>query len=359
MAVDTAGVCFATREDVQRVADVVGTFLTNAQVDRIIESESRNAEGLLQRSFVPVLDTRYFDWPGEQFGKSWRLWLNANELATGDTSDYVLTTQGGSVTLADNQWFIEPANYGPPFNRVEINLGQSGSFSVGATTQRALAITGLFGHSDHQTLIGTTADSPLLAADDLVTISEDTLAGVGSVLICEAERMLLTDRLMTATGRTLNGDLAQANNAVQVPLSGTATVYAGETILVDGERMLVQDMVANTATVLRAYSGTALAAHTSGATVYAGRQFKVIRGAIGTTAANHGSGTEWFSWNIPGALRKLVIAESINTIAQERSNYARMVGSGDHQIKAALDGLSDARSTAVSTLGRQARVRTV
>jgi hypothetical protein len=343
-----------TREDVANAIDVQATSRDYPQIDRLIEAASRGVEQFLHRQFAPTLDTRYFDWPNNQMGTSWRLWLDANELIS------VTSILSGTASLTSGQYFLEPANYGPPYNSVEVNLGGSGAFSSGSTYQRAIAITGLYGYTDDAISVGTTVGT-FNSTDDLVTIADGVLAGVGSVLRVDDERMLLVDRIMADTARTTAADntASEADNVITLAHDTSHTIYTGEVLLIDGEQMYVTDVAGDTVVVKRAWSGSPLAAHSSGATVYASRQFKVQRGALGTTAAEHLDGSVWSAWQVPGPVRQLCIAEVLNSFQQEQSAYARIVGSGEGQRGASGAGLDDLRGQVYSSHGRKARQRAV
>jgi hypothetical protein len=95
-----AGVWYATREDVMRALDVKLTARNARQIDRALESASRDADDLCHRKFAPVQATRYFDWPNPQRAASWRLWLDANELIT------VTTLVSGGVTIPSTEYYL-------------------------------------------------------------------------------------------------------------------------------------------------------------------------------------------------------------------------------------------------------------
>lgn len=333
-----------------RALDVKSTSRTFPQIDRLIESASRSVEGLCHRRFAPTIDTRYFDWPSADNGSSFRLWLNNNELIT-----LTSVTSGGTVLPAGNI-FLEPADYGPPYNRIETNLGSTSAFISGSTMQRAIAVTGLFGYSDDSQFVGT-SNGTITSSQNVLTIVADA-AGVGTVLQIEDERIICTDRNMTSTSRTLSVDLPAQSNSTLVQTDG-ATIFPWEEVLIDGERMLVTDIVGNNLIVQRAYSGTVLAAHSATAVIYANRAMTVTRGALGTTAAQHANGTTWTSWVVPGPARTLCIAEVLNSFEQETAGYARVIGSGDNARNASGSGIQDARMQCYSVLGRHGRQRAV
>lgn len=357
MSVNSDGVCYATREDVLKALDASSTWRSATQIDRLLESESRNAEGLLNRVFVPILDTRYFDWPPPVSSRSYRLWLDENELIS-DESMAVVTVANGATTLGAGTFFCEPANSGPPFNNIQMNLAGQGSFDIGTTQQRDVGVTGLFGYTNRTQKVGTTVGT-FAIDDDLVTIADGVLAGVGSVLACESERMLLTDRYYVNTTDTITAGIDANKSTTLVPYSALVPIYAGEVLTIDAEQMIVQAVTGSNLTVRRGWAGTVLASHSNGAAIYSARQFKVTRGQLGTTAVAHGAGTTWSSWVVPGAVRQLVIGEVLNSFEQERTGFARTVGSGEYVRNAMGAGIADLRNTALRTVGRQMRTMAV
>lgn len=351
------GAWLATREQIMSALDVKGTARDNDQIDRLIESWSAAVVRRLNyKNLAPTLDTRYFDWPNNQMGVSWRLWLDANALISDEDSTTV-TVQNGAVTLADGSFFVEPKNYGPPYTNVQINLSGSAAFSSGLTYQRAIGITGLFGYTDDSTgVLGTTSGT--FAIDDTLVNFPGDAVGVGTVLRINDERVIVTDRNMTDTGLTVVGDLAASAAASLVVASATG-ILAGEVLLVDAEQMLVTDVAGTSLIVKRAWGGSTLAAHTSGVSIYSQRAFTVARGQLGTVAAEHDNGSTWSAWIVPGPANTLCIAEVLNAFEQEQSGYARSVGSGESSRNASGAGIEDARQTAFDAMGRHGRQRAV
>lgn len=349
------GIWYATREDVKQALDVKETARNDRLVDRALEGASRSVEALCHRRFYPVAATRSWDWPNGQYAASWRLWLDDNELITVSA-----LTSGGSV-LAPGGYLLEPNRSGPPYNRLEINLGTDGAFGGGNTHQRDISITGLYGYRDDQTTVGALAEA-LDATETGVDVDGPTSAavGVGSIIRVDGERMLVTDRRTLNTGQAVAGSgLAAQANAVAVTVAD-ATVFAiGEVLLVDSERLLIVDIAGNTLTVKRAWDGSVLAAHPAGALIYAARTLTVRRAALGTTAATHAAGTPVNRWEAPGPVRDLVIAEALNTLLQGSSGYARTVGSGENQREARGRALHELRASVYASHGRKARIRGV
>lgn len=347
------GVWYCTREDVKSALDSKETARNYAQIDRAIEAASRATEGFLHRTFAPVLATRYFDWPNQQYARAWRLWLDENELIS------ATTLSSGGTTISASDYFLEPVNSGPPYDRIEIDIDSSAAFATGGTHQRAVAVTGLWGYTADETSVGTTAEA-LDSSETGVDVDGATaaLVGVGSVLKVDSERMLVTERSTLTSGQTLQSDMTAVDNNVTVAVTNGAAFAVGETILLDSERMLIVDIAGNSLTVKRGWDGSTLATH-SGSTIYGYRTLTVTRGALGTTAAAHNSGATVYRWDTPGPVRELVMAEAVNNLLQARSGYARTAGSGDNEAEAKVLGLEGLRMAVRRSHGRKARVGAV
>lgn len=55
------------------------------------------------------------------------------------------------------------------------------------------------------------------------------------------------------------------------------------------------------------------------------------RGALGTTAAAHTSGTQLYVYKAPALIEQLNVAYALDQRAQEAGTYARTVGEGEGQ----------------------------
>lgn len=347
---------YATREEIKAELDVKETARSNTRIDRALADATEAVHGLCKRTFYPEQDTRSWDWPNSQSGTSWRLWLDKSEVIS------VTTLTSGGTTIAAADFFLEPNQYGPPYNQIQIDLGSSASFGGGNTHQRDITVAGLFGYRNDETSVGATAEA-LDATETGIDVDAATSAavGVGNLLRIDTERVIITARAQLDTGQTLGvGGLTNQNSAVTVPVQSGAAFAAGETILIDSERMLVEDIAGNNLTVKRAWDGATIAAHTAGATIYAPRTLTVTRGALGTTAATHTSGASVFRWDPPGPVRQLCVAEALTDLLQGRSGYARTAGSGDSEREASGRGLKDLRDRVYnSELARKGRMRSV
>jgi hypothetical protein len=346
---------YATREEIKAELDVKETARANSRIDRALDDASRAVEALCHRAFYPTVATKSFDFPGSQYARPWRLWLDANELIS------VTSLSSGGVTIAASDYFLEPNQYGPPYNRIEIDLDSSAAFSSGDTHQRAIQITGLWGYRLDETSVGATAEA-LDASETGIDVDAATSAavGVGSLLRIDSERVIVTGRSQLDTGQTLGGTgLTAQNNSVTVTVQSGSAFAAGETILIDGERMRVDDVAGNTLVVTRAWDGSTIAAHSVGAVIYAPRTLTVERGALGTTAATHTSAAAIHRFEPPGPVRQFVIAEALNDLLQGRAGYARTAGSGEGEREVTGRGLKELRERVYASHGRKARMRGV
>lgn len=347
------GVWYTTREDVQSALDAKSSALSNAQVDRAIEAASRAVEGLLHRAFAPILAARYFDWPNHQYARPWRLWLDENDLIS------VTSMVSGNTTIPASDYFLEPINSGPPYDRVEIDMSSPSALSAGDTWQRSIVITGLWGHSDDNTAVGLTTEA-LDNSETGVDVDGATAAqvGVGSVLKIDTERLLVTGRGTITTSQTLQSAMTAVDNVVTVAVTSGTAFAVGEVILLDAEKMIITDIAGTNLTVTRAWDGTVLAAHT-GSTVYAYRTLTVVRGALGSTVASHLTAATVYRWDVPGPVRELTAAEAINNLLQSRSGYARTAGSGDNEAETKVLGLESLRKSVRVSHGRKGRIGAV
>jgi hypothetical protein len=357
MPVTTPSYC--TREQVKRALDIKETARSDWQIDRAIQSASRDIDSQMNRVFYPTDTTRYFDWPNFQYAYPWRLWLDQWELAAIPTS----VTSGG-VTIPLSACNFEPVNSGPPYTYLELRRDRSYSFGVGPTPQRDVAITGPWGFGVATDPAGTLAAAVSSTTATSVTVSDGSLVGVGDLLIVDSERMLVSNRASSDTGQTLIAGVTTASpsdNAVTVP-DGTQ-LHVGEAIQVDSERMLIYDVTGNVATVKRAWDGTVLATHVTGARIYAFRALNVVRGQLGTTAATHGNASACSIHRVPALIKDLAIAEAENRILQEIAGYARAVrteaSTGNTRAPASATALNDLRDSAYTAYGRKARSRVI
>lgn len=352
---------YTTRETVKRALDQGEVARNNINIDRCIETASRNAEGLCHRAaFYPHTDTKKFDWPNEQGALPWRLWLDDHTLIS------LTSISSGGTAISTANVFLEPNRSGPPYNRIEISTASSSAFGIGSTHQQDITMTGLWGESDDHTTAGTTSEA-LDATETGVDVNAAASAriGVGSILKVDTERMLVTDRVQLDTTINVGGaGLTNSKGDTSLTVSDGTQFAVGEVLLIDSERVLVTDIAGNVLTIERAFDGTNSAAHTTSADIYAPRTLTVSRGALGSTAATHSSGATVSLWTVPPMIRQLATSEAIHELMQEQTGWFRTMSAssifgGTAKRAATIEALMDFRDQAYRRHGRKARTRTI
>ncbi|MEU2730113.1 hypothetical protein ABZ650_20590 [Streptomyces griseoviridis] len=347
---------YATREEIKAELDVKETARSNGRIDRALADATDAVHGLTHRVFYPVLTTRRFDWPPRMGSTPWILRLGSNEVIS------VTSLASGPVAIPAAAYLLRRGDDldEPPYTRIELRLGSSASFGNGDTSQEDIAVVGLFGYRNDETPVGALAAPVQSTADTTITVDGPASAalGVGSLLRVGEERMIVTGRRQLDTGQGFGDSMGSINSDVSIGVADGTAYAVGETILRDSERMLVTEIAGNTLTVQRAWDGSILAAHTDSA-IYAPRVLTVTRGALGTTAATHTSGSTVARWDAPGGVRQLCLAEALVDLLQGRSGYARTAGSGDNERETSGKGIADLRDRVYARYGRKARTTAV
>jgi len=353
------GIWYCTRESVKSALDEAETARSNAQIDDAIEQGARDVEGLTHReSFAPVLATRYFDYPS-QTGRppSWRLWLGHHALLSLTS----LTAGGGTQTITPAQYLLEPINSGPPYNRIEINLGGSGSFSAGSTHQRAIAATGLWGVSNERTSIGSLSGSLAGTVGATASLAWTTARfGVGDLLFVDSEAVIITERTFVDSTQNLGATITASEADTTIAVSDGTGFAVEEIISIGSERMRIVDIVGNSLTVKRAWDGSQAAAHSINADIYALTGVELARAQAGTTIAAHSASAVVYRWVPPGLVATLNRAYALNTLLQERSGWNRALQtSQDTAVEFSGRGIAKLERDVVARYGRVARTRAI
>jgi hypothetical protein len=371
--------CYCNRNDVKRALDFEGiAAIDNDRLDRALQTVADTIEGQLHRVFYPIDTVRPWDWPNFQYANPWRLWFDQWDLVAATAIE---SPPGAQIPLY--QVFLRPVNRKPgfPFEWMEIDRSTTAAFTAGPTPQLSVWVTGTWGFTALNDPVATLAAN-VAAGDTTVTVSDSSKTGPGDLLILNpgvsapqyptyratagatgaptGERVVVTGQAAAATGLTQSGAGCSAASDADTALTttGTGTLNPGEVILLDQERMLVQEVVSGVAAVKRAWDGTSLATHTSSA-VSAYRQLGVLRGQLGTTAASYTAGQAAGLHRVPSLVRDLALAETLNQALQETSGYARMVGQAETATPAPGTALSDKWDEARATYGRKARIRAI
>ena len=347
---------YVTREDVMSSLDFSSTSKIASVVDSQIGPASRSAEEFLHRYFYPERRSVAFDWPSLNYPIPWELWLGDNELISVES-----VTAGGVNLDVDDLILRRYDNRNtPPYSTLEVNRASSTVFQSGQTTQRAINILGVFGFNDTDVSYVDAQIGAVSSSDNVITLSPRNgifNVGVGSLLLCGTERMVIQDRMMADTSIKTASELSdrESSQIVTVDVGQGDTFARGEIILMGAERMRVDTIAGDDLIVTRAFDGSVLQDHMMNSLIFAERSFVVNRGALGSVAAAHDSGDLVHTHRFPPMLRDLVKAEAINGIEQIASGYARTVGSGSFAKEATGAGLDDVRERAYAALGRTQR----
>jgi hypothetical protein len=347
------GTWYATLEALRGALDSKTTARDDAKLARALGSGARSIHGLLHWEIIaPTVATKQFPWPNSQ-REPHTLWLDANPLLS------VTSIVSGGVTLDLADYLLEPQRYGPPFTSIEIDQSRSAVFGGGDTYQRDVTVVGLWGLSNDENPAGELEAAVADATTTRVDVTDGSLVGVGSVLRCESERMIVTGRQSLDSTQNTTGALTASTADVTVGVATGSDFAVGERILVNAEWMLVVDIAGNNLIVKRAFDGSVLAEHLTAQDVYVSRRLTVERGALGSTAAAHADATALVTWEPPPLVTSLQVAEALVVADQESAAYARTSGSGDNERQASIAGLADLRKQVYRAHGRKVRHRSV
>jgi hypothetical protein len=350
---------YATREDIKDALDVLETARANFEIDRQLQAASRLIDERMHRKFFPLIDTRSFDWPNIQTPWPWRLWLDQHELIS------LTQLSSGGILIPSANVKLYPTD-GPPYDHLELDISTSSAFTAAQTWQYSITGQGLFGFRADELAAGTVPTGGLDSVSTSISLGIPAYRGVGSLLRIDTERMIVTNRTMISSGQALGaGGLAMQNAANLCPVADITQFAVGEALLIDGERMRVEDTAGTNLVVKRAWDGSVLGAHTAGTTIYANRQLTVVRGALGTTAASHTATTGVFEHDPPSPIRQLAVAQAVVNLVQTRAGYPQATTSrgrsGETDVKPGTppSNLSDLWADAETAYRRKARLRSV
>src|SRR3990167_5800151 len=107
---------YVTRDAGKRAAGIHGSD-RDLVVDRAIAASSRYIDRITGRRFVPITQTRSYNWPQRDSRRGYVLSLDEDLLSVS-----TLTRAGTDLTaIVAADYFLEPINR-PPYDRIEIDL---------------------------------------------------------------------------------------------------------------------------------------------------------------------------------------------------------------------------------------------
>ncbi len=342
---------YISREKTKRAGDINGPD-KNAIVDRHIEAASRRIDQETRRFFIPRTETRLYRWPRRQLSLATILWVDQDLISV--TTLQTKAQDSSPTTISSDDFFVEPNNLGPPFNRIEIDESSAAAFEAGATQQRSISVLGSWGYGNDTRSAGTVASG--LASSASATsfvVSDASLIGVGDTLLIESEQLFVSERANAALGSILiDGALTATKSETTVTVDASHGLKASEVILVDSERMFIESISTNDLTVIRAYDGSTLAAHDTDTAVNVFRTLTVERGANGTTAATHADATAISVYEPPFDIGTLCLADALAALNQEQSGWGRTVGASGGEIEFSGRSLAAYRKDTISKYKR-------
>jgi hypothetical protein len=344
---------YTTREAVKAALDIRSTARSDGQVDDAIDAGTDAVLSLTNREFRPKTATKYYPWPDNSYAPSWTLYLDQQP----DWLIELTQLVSGGVAIGASGYFLEPQHLGPPYSRIEINLGSSSAFTTSTSTnQRSIALSGTWGFQLDYSSAGTTAEALDGTETGLdVDAAGSAAIGVGDLLLIGSEWLWVTGRSSLDTAQNTTGSLAASATADGVGVADGTGFAVGEVLTIGTERMLVVDIIGNTLTVKRQHDGTTLQAHSTNADIFAARTLTIERAAQGSSAASHSSATAISRHRCPRLVESLALAEALDTLLQRKTGYARTVGSGDAETEASGRALTQLRKQVFGQYGRKAR----
>lgn len=340
-----------------RATDIKAAAYASEEIDRCIDTASASVDDLCHRGarergipgFAPWTGAITFDWPTSNNRDSWQVWLGRFRLIS-----LTAATSGGlDIT---SSVLLEPYASGPPYNRIALNRAGHATLGYGsAAGQRSLVLEGVWGQTDRAlTRTGWSLGGDVNASATTVTVNAPV--DVGHILLIDSERMIVQERAWSDSGE--DGTLAGSMSAQALAVTDGTAFLPGEELLLGAERMLIRDVAGDTLIVQRAVGGSTLSAHAS-ADIYYSRSFTVERGALGTTPAAHTSGVAVWTWEPPPVIEQLTIAYALEQRAQETSGYARTIGSGENERNASRAAVRELEDRVRFAYGRTARTLAV
>ena len=319
---------YTTREAVKRAGKINGV-LSDVQIDRIIETVSRQIDLSTRRFFLPRTETRLFRWPSTQTSLLTVLWLDQDLLSV--TTLQSEAQNATPTTISSSDFFLEPNNQGPPYDRIEIDLSSTAAYQAGDTPQRSISVAGSWGYTANTRSGGTVASG--LDSDSAATTmvcSNASRIGVGDTLLIQSEQIFVSERDFAALdSKLINGALTSNQSEVSITVDSSHGIVAGEVIRIESEQMYVVSVATNDLTVIRAYNGSVLASHSDDTAIHINRTLTIERGVNGTTAATHADATSITPYEPPMDIQSLCLGETLAMFAQEDAQWGRAIGPGD------------------------------
>jgi hypothetical protein len=333
---------YVTREKVKATLPI-NDGTRDDLIDGYIAAASRAFDRATHQFYIPRNQTRSYSWPQAGHGGG-VLDLDAPLISV----DSLTKDDDDETAIQAADYFLEPANSGPPYHWIEIDQSSAAFFSFKNTTQRAIRVSGLWGAHSENVPAGALAANLASTTTTSLAVTDSSLVHVGDTLLNRAEQMFVSGRSTLDTGTNTAGSPTASMSDQTIAVGDGSAVKTGEVILIDSERMLVLSVTDNNLSVVRAWDGTSLAVHSSGVDVYAFRTLTISRGENGTTAVDtHQSADELVAYRAPADVRSAVEARALSDFVQASGGWTGIQGGGEASAETKRSALSGIWSQAV------------
>lgn len=230
---------YASVESCKSAINIQTSSLDELILEHVLAA-SRDLDLELGRRFFPYTGMNPYRWPPLHVAYSWRVWTGEDLLSVSSLQVAAAGQNAQPVTLT--HYFLEPADAGPPYNRVEVDLSSSDVFQAGPTPQRSVQITGAWGYCSTLVSGGVLGAAISSTTATSITLTPPIKAEQGDVLLIDQEALYVD------VSPSLSGGIA----VVQRGVNGTtaATHLNGATVSkyqapLDIRRMVRADALAS------------------------------------------------------------------------------------------------------------------
>jgi len=152
----------------------------DAFIEGLLKSASRFIDAQTGFSFVPYVETRYFDVPRETS-------IDKRLIGVGlDLLEVLTVVNGDGVTIPSTEYSLRPRNKSPHYGiRLVDNSTYYWATDGAGDSHDVIAITGVWGYHNRYPqawLLGSTANEELDASETGYTVSSGTLFAVGDLV---------------------------------------------------------------------------------------------------------------------------------------------------------------------------------
>lgn len=204
---------------VPHLAQAGASGLFDAVILDHVLAASREVELRLGRGFYPYTGMNAYRWPPFAVAYSWEVYTDDDILSV--SSVQVAAGGIGAVPIALTQYYLEPQQFGAPYNRLEVDLSSSDVLQAGPTPQRSVQITGQWGYCATLAAAGLLT-SGINATATTLTVSTPVAVQQGDVILIDSEALFIDHSASLTSGtavvqRGVNGTMA-ASHLINAPI---------------------------------------------------------------------------------------------------------------------------------------------